>query len=204
MEQNVTEKEYLRVSGRRARRALGKGLAAKKSAAAASRLLAYEAYQKASNILAYYAYANELCVDDICQTAYLQGKTVYFPVTDGRGNMVAANDASSPHLREYDRYGIVEPKLPFSTICVPENLDLIIVPGVAFDRKGHRLGWGGGYYDRFLPLCTNARFIGVAFEEQLFSNILTDPWDMQMHAVVTDKAIYETEKRKNSSILLSE
>lgn len=185
------EKEAQRAYGRGARRALGKGLAAKKSAAVASRVLAHEQYRHARNILAYYAYGDELCVQDICETACLQGKHVYYPVTDGRGGMVAAADVHAENRVERDRYGIMEPQLPYAKICIPEKLDLILVPGVAFDVQGYRLGWGGGYYDRFLPLCKRAFFMAVAFEEQMMTDILTEAWDMRMHAIVTDANIYE-------------
>lgn len=185
------EKEEQRAYGRGARRALGRGLAAKKSAAVASRVLAHERYRRAHNILAYYAYGDELCVQDICETACLQGKKVFYPVTDGRGGMVAATDAGSESRLEQDRYGIIEPQLPYSQICIPENLDMILVPGLAFDAQGHRLGWGGGYYDRFLPLCQKAFFMAVAFEEQMMPEILTEAWDMRMHAIITDANVYE-------------
>lgn len=185
------EKEIQRMYGRGARRALGKGLAAKKSASVASRMLAHPMYQRAKNILAYYAYANELCVEPICETAILQGKNVFYPVTDGYGGMVAAREIYGDGHEEKDRYGIIEPSLPYSKICVPERLDLILVPGVAFDVQGHRLGWGGGYYDRFLPLCKKAIFVGIAFEEQMLEEVPIDPWDMLMDIVVTDQRIYE-------------
>lgn len=188
---NNSAKEEQRVYGRSVRRALGQGLAAKKSAAAASRILAHPRYRQARSILAYYAYGNELCVEMICEMALLQGKNVYYPVTDGCGGMVAASEMFAENHLEKDRYGITEPQLPYSQICAPQDLELILVPGTAFDLQGRRLGWGGGYYDRFLPLCKQAFFMAVAFEEQILPEIMTNSWDMQMHAIATDQKIYE-------------
>ncbi len=65
--------------------------------------------------------------------------------------------------------GILAP-LPSLPQAEPESLDLVLVPGVAFSPDGSRLGYGGGYYDRFLPRCTRARLLALAFEEQMLPN----------------------------------
>lgn len=189
MKHNIIDKERQRVYGRSARRALGSGLAAKKSMAAISRILAHPAYLSAKVILAYRAHGDELCIDELCEMAILQGKQVAFPVCDGRRGMVAA--VAPQPFEETDRYGITEPMLAHAQVFVPSQIDLVLVPGAAFDIQGRRVGWGGGYYDCYLSLCKRAFFMGVAFEEQILPEILSDSWDMNMHAVATDKTIYQ-------------
>ena len=85
------------------------------------------------------------------------------------------------------RYGMLQ---PIQDICpkFPLNqIDLIIVPGIAFDLKKYRIGYGGGYYDRFLPKCPQATWIGLAFEEQIIQDILPQAWDVALHCVFSEK-----------------
>lgn len=67
----------------------------------------------------------------------------------------------------------------------PSEIDLLIVPGVAFTREGKRLGYGGGYYDRFIPLCSRARVIAVAFDEQIVPAIPTESHDLIIPGIIT-------------------
>ncbi len=69
----------------------------------------------------------------------------------------------------------------------PEDLDLVVVPGLAFDPEGHRLGYGAGFYDRFLPLCSRAKTLGVCFDFQLLAEIPTTAADVPVSMVVTEK-----------------
>jgi 5-formyltetrahydrofolate cyclo-ligase len=78
----------------------------------------------------------------------------------------------------------------------PEDLDLIMVPGVGFDRRGGRMGNGQGYYDRLLERGRpDAPLIALAFESQMFPEILVGPHDIFMDKVITEKAIYEGKGR---------
>lgn len=66
----------------------------------------------------------------------------------------------------------------------PQEIDLIIVPGVAFTPSGDRLGYGGGFYDRYLPLCTRARLLACAFEEQMLDTLPTEAHDLRLPLIV--------------------
>jgi 5-formyltetrahydrofolate cyclo-ligase len=89
-----------------------------------------------------------------------------------------------------DRWGDPERKV------APEELDIVIVPGVAFSREGARMGNGQGYYDRLLknvrPDCT---LIAPCYESQLFDDLIVDPHDVFMHRVVTELNVYEGKPR---------
>lgn len=74
--------------------------------------------------------------------------------------------------------------LPHLPQLPPEQAQLVLVPGVAFTRNGARLGYGGGYYDRFLPLCTRARTLALAFAEQLIPSLSTEPHDCTIDTVL--------------------
>ena len=80
--------------------------------------------------------------------------------------------------------GILAPAA-HTTSVAPEEIDLLIVPGVAFTRDGNRLGYGGGYYDRFIPLCTRARVVALAFREQLVDRLPAEPHDLPIPQLIT-------------------
>ena len=69
-------------------------------------------------------------------------------------------------------------------LLAPDDIDLLVVPGVAFTRTGKRLGYGGGYYDRFIPLCTKARIAALAFAEQMVDNLPTEPHDLIIPEII--------------------
>lgn len=75
--------------------------------------------------------------------------------------------------------GIPAPKRS-QALVTPQELDLLIVPGVAFTAKGERLGYGGGYYDRYIPRCPQAKLLACAFREQLVAHLPTGPHDCRI------------------------
>lgn len=184
---DLSTKKAQRLYARSARAAIGQGLAKRKALAAVSRILALPAYQQAETIFVYVASRGEMDMSELIDAAVRAGKKVVYPVCDGRGGMVAATDTE--HW-EVNRYGIEEPCLLEAELVPPDKLDLILAPGLAFDKKGYRLGWGGGYYDRFLACCKNGFILGIAFEEQLLEEVAHESLDIPMDAVVTDRTVY--------------
>jgi len=88
-------------------------------------------------------------------------------------------------------YGILEPAL-HKTAFEPKQLDLILVPGVAFGQSGERIGMGAGYYDRFLPLATNALRVSLIFDLQLFESLDQNELDQPVHWIITEKREIKT------------
>ncbi len=87
-------------------------------------------------------------------------------------------------------YGILEP-LPTAELLQPEDIDLIIVPAIACDEQGYRLGYGGGYYDRLLssPPWADKPTIGVVFDFAFLPQLPVDSWDRKLHGVCTEKKL---------------
>lgn len=73
---------------------------------------------------------------------------------------------------------------PHTPAVQPEAIELLIIPGVAFTRNGERLGYGGGFYDRFIPLCTKAKILALAFDEQMVDSIPTEPHDLRILTII--------------------
>jgi 5-formyltetrahydrofolate cyclo-ligase len=181
-------KGELRKEVLQARAALSPAEVAAKSALIMERLIQSEAYRQASTLMVYVDFRNEAQTGDIVKRAMAAGKRVAVPVTD------IANKRLTPSLLlDYPgdlapgAWGILEPKPECLRPLAPEELDLVVVPGVAFDVDGNRLGYGGGFYDRFLPRTRpDAVFIALTFELQVRDVVFPGPHDVPMHALVTE------------------
>lgn len=146
-----------------------------------SRLLAHPAVAAAKTILMYYSLPDEVNTHDAVNQLVQAGKTVLLPrVTDGE-NMEIRRYHNAGDLVP-GSYGIMEPTGEAYTNYV--DIDVAVVPGMAFDAQGHRLGRGKGYYDRFLPKAAKAYKIGVCFDFQKQETIPTDDNDVTMDYVI--------------------
>ena len=74
---------------------------------------------------------------------------------------------------------------PHTRAVEPQDIDILIVPGVAFTPQGDRMGYGGGFYDRFIPRCTKAKILALAFNEQMVESIPTEPHDLRIPTIIT-------------------
>ena len=84
-------------------------------------------------------------------------------------------------------FGVLEPKIEFRRPFSPEEIDLVVVPGVAFDERCYRIGYGAGYYDRFLPRCTKALSVALAYEMQIVTDAFPASWDVPVNCIITEK-----------------
>lgn len=160
------------------------------SAAICQRLLCLPEVQKAQTVLTYAAMPNEVDLTQLHVSLRRQGKVLAFPVTQGQGIMRAVATTVDSQWAE-GRYGIRE---PIGAAIPPDRIDLVIVPCVAFDDKCRRLGHGGGYYDRYLPHCSQAVCVAVAFETQHLHAVSSEPYDYLPDKVVTEQTVYEREE----------
>lgn len=96
-------------------------------------------------------------------------------------------------IRSKNRFGIREPSARLPSVACDDRT-LILVPGVAFDREGGRLGRGGAFYDRFLAAATGARTIGICHSAQLVDYVPTGPMDVAVQWVATERDIFKAGK----------
>lgn len=179
------EKKRLRRLGLSARESLDREIRTAYSERVSFSLLAHPDVQSAQTILAYRALPGELDVALFCERAQHEGKTVAYPAVRSKTSMEAYRP-DGPDDWYTDAFGIETPIASRSALIAPEELDVVIVPCVAFDAEGGRIGWGGGYYDRYLPLCTKARIIGVAFGVQQVECVPMAPWDVRLDDIITE------------------
>jgi len=159
---------------------------ARVSARIVAHLLASDAWREASIVLAFLAMADEPDLDALWASAV--GRVVTAPAIDWRGGGMTPVGISSPDSGVRIRsHGVREPigGEPLS----PDRLDLILVPGLAFDASGGRLGRGGGYYDRFLPRAEHACRIGVCFARQVVERVPAGGDDARVHMLLTENGL---------------
>ena len=149
---------------------------------ACARILALPEYERARIVLLYHSVGGEVDTLKLIDRMLADGKTVCLPAIVSRGVMEARRmDCLVPGA-----YGIPCPEGP---AVPPEQIDLIVVPGLAFDRFCHRLGQGGGYYDRYLPTCRGIT-IGLAFDCQLVDDLPHAAHDAPLDYVATESTLY--------------
>lgn len=184
------DKKKVRSGIAAARRALSAEDRARLGEAISRRLMEHPAVQKAQVLMSYMAFAGEVDLTVFHAWCKEQGKTVAYPITYGEGRM----EAFVPESDEawlVGQYGITSPDESRSRKLSPEELDLVIAPCVGFDESRMRLGWGGGYYDRYLPKCPKATAIAAAYELQKLDPVPdVQHWDVAMDAVATEERWY--------------
>lgn len=144
------------------------------------RVMAMPRWQSARTVMLYQAMSDEVDLQPLVQQAWQTGKRVLMPVVVGDEVVVRLVDEQTPY--QLSAYGIREPL--GENFLDYASIDLILVPGLAFDAACHRLGRGKGYYDRFLPLCPQAWKLGVCFPFQQVEAVPVDALDQAMNDVV--------------------
>jgi 5-formyltetrahydrofolate cyclo-ligase len=145
-------------------------------------------WRSAKTVMLYATFRGEAPTQAVDQLAREAGKTVAYPRADTR--MKAMQICQVEHLQALKpgAYGIPEPAAS-CPLLEPKMLDLVLVPGVVFDRHGQRMGYGAGYYDRFLPLCEQAFRLGWGFGLQVIDHLPKQPHDQALNALVTEHGI---------------
>jgi 5-formyltetrahydrofolate cyclo-ligase len=156
-----------------------------------SQALRLPPYLAAKAVALYSPIENEVDTAAILADALERGKQVLYPRI-GDEDRPCFFEISSPRELCPGRFGILEPAgAKYASLALLENL-IIFVPGVAFDLRGHRLGRGGGWYDRLLKsLKSQALFVGLAYEFQLVERVATAKWDQDVHYVITEERVID-------------
>jgi len=169
-----------------------------------AKILALDEYQQAKTVLWYLHCRSEVhTYQTVISELLNHDKQVVIPycTKDSLGN----NQLGLWHLQDESElcagtWGILEPPKerwgePGKEVAI-EQIDLAIVPGVAFDKQGGRLGNGAGYYDRlFACLAAKSKLMGICFDSQIFAQIPMQEFDVYMHTVITETQIYKCRGR---------
>ena len=176
------------------RRALSVEERASRSAAITEKLLSLEAVQKARTVFAYAAMEDEVQTEPLIASLLDRGTRVAIPLVIGKRAMEAALVPSMDAM-ETGAYGILTVRAERREILAPQEIDCVIVPGVAFGLDGSRLGMGGGYYDAFLPRAERAVRVAAAFQCQISEDIPSLPYDCGVDWIVTEQGVFKANKQ---------
>jgi 5-formyltetrahydrofolate cyclo-ligase len=186
----LERKEILRREGRIRLRERGESVLSAEAGDRAQEHFLREFPPRAGRAAALYcARTGEIPTGRIRDAYLAAGALLYYPRVTGRGTL-----AFYPHGEgdgwETGPYGIPEPSSPAGVEPRLSGWDIIVVPGLAFDRRGNRLGHGFGYYDRFLGgLPESVPRVGLAWTGQLVPEVPVDAWDVSVHALATEEGV---------------
>lgn len=151
--------------------------------------------KESSVIMTYMPYGNEVDITPLNQWILNQGKTLLLPRVISKNATMSSNIVAEINAFKVDSlsdgfvrgsFGILEPSIDKEPYDI-SKIETILVPGVAFDKQGNRIGHGKGFYDRFLAKCEiNTVFIGVGYTFQVFDSIPFNEHDIRVHYVITD------------------
>lgn len=137
----------------------------------------YPLFKQAQNVMLFWPLPDEINTIPLVEHAHAVGKNVFLPVVVGNDLVIKPYN---PATMQPGAFGILEPQ---GESVSPAQLDLMVVPGVAFDTANNRMGRGKGFYDRLLPQCT-AHTLGVGYAEQFYLSIPTQAHDIPLHHVI--------------------
>ena len=150
-------------------------------------------FRNAGTILFYASIGSEVKTESMIKEAMELGKRVAVPVADAEKDALEAVEVKDcKRDLAPGTFGIPEPKKVSGHEVPTEKIGLVIVPGIAFDRFGTRIGYGRGFYDRLLPLTRKAGTLGLAYDFQLVPYIPGEGHDVRVRKIVTESAVVKT------------
>ncbi|QHG92400.1 5-formyltetrahydrofolate cyclo-ligase [Coxiella endosymbiont of Amblyomma sculptum] len=186
-------KEKLRVLFNRRRGSLSLRERTSASRQICRKIITLHFFNLSQNLAFYKAYNGEVNINIVLTKAQKMGKNCYLPVLHKQCLIFYSYTRNTLVKNHFD---IEEPDVSQEKSIYLNNLDLIFLPLVAFDEKGHRLGRGGGHYDQSLKSLKNQYLkkpvlIGVSYECQRINKIPVERWDIPLDLVITEKTIYQ-------------
>lgn len=169
-----------------------------KSIAAQEQFLAAFPPEPGSLVALYVAVAGEVGTERIRERYLAAGARLYYPKVMEDGNLSFYPDGGEDGWVR-GKYGLLEPRVAPGAEGLRGGFRLVVVPGMAFDAMGRRLGRGSGYYDRFLiGMAGTAVTVGLAFSLQLLPEVPVDDWDVPVEAVVTEEGVIRVSRERQN------
>jgi len=151
-------------------------------------LFAFDPFAAARTVMFYISFRSEVYTGGMIRRALDTGKRVAIPVVRTSDRIMFASEIKDPGAElAPGAFGIPAPKPEFIRPVPPDEIDFVALPGLAFDRRGNRIGYGGGFYDVFAALLRpDAALAALAFSFQIYDEIPASERDRKVHAVITD------------------
>lgn len=181
----MSQKAQLRAEYKRRRAAIPAGEHERLGALVHERLLDDPALKKAATVYSYLAFGREVPTAAVLRDLLESGKRVLIPPADRHADPLVHAELLQPSMQAAAESPVTAVALdvPFH----PGQVDVFLVPGIVWDLRGYRVGFGGGFFDRLLAAGRqDAVKIGLAFEEQILPVLPEDPWDIPVDRLVTE------------------
>ena len=184
-------KKIIRTQIREQRKQLSPQAVFEKSRHIVKSLQTLPVYLSAKTVHCYVSWHNEVHTHELIKSMLVSGRRVVVPVVNMQEQSLVHSQIRSFDDLQKGTFGILEPKPEAMDLVAPEELDLVLVPGIAFDKRGYRLGYGGGFYDTFLAQTKTVK-VGLAFDFQIVDLLPTREEDERVNLIVSEKRIYHT------------
>lgn len=184
-------KSSLRKSMLKKRRSLSNEEVKKKSEIIISRLMDLDVFKKSKTIMVYLSFKNEVDTYELIEWCFKHNKSVVAPYNiPSEKKIIPCKIKNLDDNIQTSSLGVLEPNIQVVKEVDLNNIDLIIVPGVAFDKNRNRLGFGGGYYDRFLSRRTKSTpAAAICYDFQLVDEVPIGDFDIPMDMIITENNI---------------
>ena len=181
---NMSEKKLLRKQMRVIRDGIPDAEQKQYSEAIKKKALALVEERQAKTVFAYLSFGSEVQTHDLIEELLRQGVRVAVPRCNTQAHTMQAITMNGFEDLDKDAYGILAPKN--GKVLLPEEIDLVFVPALAFDEEGYRLGYGGGYYDRYLKEFQGSS-AGLAFSACCLKKLPRDCYDLPVSCILTEE-----------------
>ena len=161
-----------------------------KNIAIAQRLFGMDEFKKSKTIFCFLSTSFEVQTERIIRESLRLGKQVLVPLLDPGGENLKASRIPSMDIDfVIGEYGVRQPAPKFRNVVPFSNIDFVVVPGLAFDSFGNRIGYGGGFYDKFFKKITgNVSRVAVGYDFQLFNLVPHSDLDEPVHFLITESS----------------
>lgn len=174
------KKNLLRKSIRQQKKLVGIEESKSKAELVFAEIETMESFKQANTVLAFWSLPDEIPTHDFV-IKWSKSKRLVLPVVVG-DILELRLYTGTKQLEQSNHFGIMEPKT--GMVIAPADIDFAIIPGVAFDKKGNRLGRGKGFYDRLMPQFRNILKVGIGYEFQLVESVPVDDFDLPVDMVI--------------------
>lgn len=155
-----------------------------------------EIYKKSKKIFTYISFGSEVDTIKLINYSFSNNKEVYVPKINKQTKDMIALKIHNFNNMSVDKWGIIEPK-SVDKSNMGTDFDLIIMPGIAFDKQGNRIGYGGGYYDKYISKLNNAsNLLALAYDFQIIQDIESESHDIKVDFILTNKGFIKVNVEK--------
>lgn len=189
------DKEAIRRQMLMIRKAMTEAEAEGKSRIILDDLITLPEYRRCTHLMTYVSFQQEVSTLELLAWRLAEGKTTSVPYCMTQARELYAMEIDSLEDLAENTFGLLEPRPGHGRIQAPSSIDLILLPGLAFDGNGNRIGFGAGYYDRFLArVPSHAVKIALAYSFQVLPEVPRYPWDIPADLIVTEQGILRCSK----------